>query len=93
MNTDYVDIYHLHDVEFVPLDPILTEASIQESLHNKFRALQLYHDAVATQPDNPEAYVQLAEFELRLRDLCTSYQYFNHAYTLVPTPNPSRSST
>lgn len=25
MNTDYVDIFHLHDVEFVPLDPILTK--------------------------------------------------------------------
>lgn len=25
MKTDYVDIFHLHDVEYVPLDPVLTE--------------------------------------------------------------------
>jgi aryl-alcohol dehydrogenase-like predicted oxidoreductase len=25
MKTDYVDIFHLHDVEYVPLDPVLTD--------------------------------------------------------------------
>jgi len=70
----------------VSLDPILTEASIEESLHHKLRALQLYHDAVATQPDNPEGYVQLGEFELRtMHDSCNAYRYLNEAYTLNPT--------
>ena len=70
----------------VSIDPILTEASIEESLHNRLRALQLYHDAVATQPDNPEAYVQLGEFELRaMHDSCNAYRYLNEAYTLNPT--------
>ena len=55
----------------------------EESLGRKLRALELYHDAVATQPDNPETYVQLGAFELRtMGDPCSAYADLNHAYTL-----------
>ena len=47
------------------------------------RAQKLYRDAVSTQPDNPEPWVQLGLFELETRkDACAAYQALNEAYTL-----------
>ena len=67
----------------VSIDPLETEAAIEESLHHKLQALALYHQAVDTQPDNPEAYVQLGAFELRtMHDACSAYTDLNQAYTL-----------
>jgi hypothetical protein len=69
----------------VSIVPLETEAAIEEALKHKLDALRLYHQAVETQPDNPAAYVQLGEFELRgMKDPCLAYRYLNQAYTLDP---------
>jgi hypothetical protein len=64
----------------VSVDPLLAEAALER---NRLRALQLYHMAVDTQPDNPEPLIQLGIYELTdLKDACSAWRDLNHAYTL-----------
>ena len=52
-------------------------------LRHKRRALQLYRQAVDTQPENPDAWAELGRFELDgLNDPCSAYRSLNQAYTL-----------
>ena len=72
-----------HDWNPVSVDPLLTQAEIEESLGHKLNALELYHQAVDTQPDNPVARVELGRFELEvLKDACTAYRELSTAYGL-----------
>jgi uncharacterized membrane protein YhaH (DUF805 family) len=71
-----------HSLNPLAIEPLLTEAAVEEARGNDPLALRLYREAVDTQPDNPEAYVQLGEMELRLGDACEAYQHLNRAYTL-----------
>jgi hypothetical protein len=62
------------------VEPLLVQASLEA---NKLRALQLYHEAVDVQPDNPEPWIQLGLFELNdMKNACSAYKDLNEAYTL-----------
>jgi O-antigen ligase len=75
-----LDLLHqAHAWNPVSVDPLLTQAALEP---NKLRALQLYHMAVDTQPDNPEPLIQLGVYELHLKDACSAWRDLNHAYTL-----------
>ena len=66
----------------VSVIPLLTEAALEEGLGHEAKALQLYHDAVSTQPHNPDAWVELGQFQLQVGDACGAYRSFNQAYGL-----------
>jgi hypothetical protein len=67
----------------VSVVPLLTEAAIEESRRHRLKALELYRRAVDTQPDNPDAWAQLGQFELDvMKDPCAAYRSLNQAYTL-----------
>jgi cytochrome c-type biogenesis protein CcmH/NrfG len=64
----------------VALEPLLVQASLEQ---NKLSALQLYHMAVDTQPENAEPWIQLGIFELDvMKNACSAYKDLNQAYTL-----------
>ena len=72
-----------HDWNPVSIVPLQTEAALEEFLRHKRKALQLYRQAVDTQPDNPDAWAELGRFELDgLKDPCAAYRSLNQAYTL-----------
>jgi tetratricopeptide (TPR) repeat protein len=71
-----------HSWNPVSVDPLLVEASLQPR-DNKLRALQLYHMAVDTQPENADTWIQLGTFELNeMKNACAAYRDLNQAYTL-----------
>jgi hypothetical protein len=66
-------------------NPVSWEAlDVQASIErNKFRALQLYHEAIDAQPENPRPWIELGLFELYdLKNACAAYKDLNQAYTL-----------
>jgi hypothetical protein len=72
--------HQAHGWNPVALEPLLVQASLEP---NKLRALQLYHMAVDTQPDNAEPWIQLGIFELDvMKNPCSAYKDLNQAYTL-----------
>jgi hypothetical protein len=72
-----------HDWNPVSIVPLQTEAALEEFLRHKRKALQLYRQAVDTQPDNPDTWAELGRFELDgLKDPCSAYRSLNQAYTL-----------
>jgi hypothetical protein len=72
-----------HKLNPVSVEPLLGEALEAELAGRLARAQKLYRDAVSTQPDNPEPWVQLGLFELQTKkDDCAAYQALNEAYTL-----------
>ena len=72
-----------HDWNPVSIVPLQTGAALEEFLRHKRRALQLYRQAVDTQPENPDAWAELGRFELDgLKDPCSAYRSLNQAYTL-----------
>ena len=73
-------LHQAHTWNPVSVDPLLTQASLEP---NKLIALQLYHMAVDTQPENPGPLIQLGLFELHdLKNACSAWRDLNHAYTL-----------
>jgi hypothetical protein len=71
-----------HTLNPVDVDALLLEAANLEGKDN-LRALDLYHQAVSLQPDNPFPWEQLGLFELYTRhNPCAAYQALNQAYTL-----------
>jgi hypothetical protein len=67
----------------VSILPLETQAALEERLGRKPKALQLYHEAVDTQPENPDAWVELGRFELEVtKNACNAYHALNEAYTL-----------
>jgi tetratricopeptide (TPR) repeat protein len=71
-----------HSWNPVSVVPLLTEAALEEGRGHLLKALQLYRQAVDTQPDNPDAWVELGLFELAHKDPCGAYRSLNEAYTL-----------
>jgi O-antigen ligase len=72
-----------HSWNPVSIDPLLIQAELEQSRGHKLKALQLYHEAVDTQPDNPDARVELGRFELYgMNDPCQAYRALNEAYAL-----------
>ena len=64
-------------------DSLQLEAVLEEARLHDLKALQLYRQAVETQPDNPDAWLELGRFELEVRkDACSAYRSLNQAYTL-----------
>jgi hypothetical protein len=72
-----------HSWNPVSIAPPLTEAALEEARGNNVAALRLYRQAIDIQPENPEAWVELGQFELEgLRDACSAYATLDHAYGL-----------
>jgi hypothetical protein len=71
-----------HSWNPVAVEPLLVEAALIGT-RDRQKALDLFHQAVDTQPDNPDTWVQLGEFELdEMKNPCAAYRYLNQAYTL-----------
>src|SRR6266540_183217 len=80
-DADLAEQAHLWDP--VSIEPLEAEAIIEEARGKKLHALQLYHEAIDTQPDNPRGWVELGLFELQtMKDPCAAYRALNQAYTL-----------
>ncbi len=72
-----------HDWNPVAVSPLLTQAALEESLGHKLKALELYHEAVDTQPENPSAWAELGQFELYgMKEPCGAYRELSKAYSL-----------
>jgi hypothetical protein len=72
-----------HSWNPVSIVPLETEAALEQGLGHKLQALQLYREAVDTQPDNPEAWVELGLFQLDVRkDACGAFRSLSVAYGL-----------
>jgi tetratricopeptide (TPR) repeat protein len=72
-----------HSWNPVSIVPLETQAALEESLGHTLKAIQLYRKAVDTQPDNPEAWVQLGVFQLDVRkDACGAFRSLSKAYSL-----------
>jgi acyl-coenzyme A thioesterase PaaI-like protein len=65
--------------------PLIAAGRVAEQRGDLVRAGELYRDAVATQPENPEPWFELGVFELYVReDACAAWFAFNEAYTRDP---------
>jgi cytochrome c-type biogenesis protein CcmH/NrfG len=62
--------------------PLLTEAALEESLRHRGAALRLYRQTVDTQPENPDAWVALGQFQLADNDPCGALRSLSEAYSL-----------
>ena len=72
-----------HSWNPVSILPLLTEAAIEEQLGDKRKARQLYREAVSTQPENPDAWIELGLFELdAANDPCSAFRALSTAYRL-----------
>ena len=71
-----------HSWNPVSVVPLLTEAALEESARHRGDALRLYHRAVDTQPENPDAWVALGQFQLADDDPCGALRSLNQAYAL-----------
>jgi hypothetical protein len=72
-----------HSWNPVSIVPLETQAAIEESLGHELKALQLYRQAVDTQPDNPVAWVELGVFQLDVRkNVCGAFRSLSVAYGL-----------
>jgi O-Antigen ligase/Tetratricopeptide repeat len=71
-----------HSWNPVSVVPLLTEAALEESLGHRGAALRLYRRAVDTQPENPDAWVALGQFQLADDDSCGAFRSLNEAYGL-----------
>jgi hypothetical protein len=72
-----------HSWNPLSLEPLLTQAALEESLGRRLEAFRLYRRATTTQPENPEGWVQLGLFELGDgRNPCAAYRALTRAYEL-----------
>src|SRR5206468_11826019 len=72
-----------HSWNPVSVVPLLTEAALEQSLGHDLAAFGLYRQAVDTQPENPDAWVALGQFQLDVRkDPCGAYRSLARAYAL-----------
>jgi O-Antigen ligase len=72
-----------HSWNPVSIVPLQTQAALEESLGHTLKALQLYRQAVDTQADNPEAWVELGVFQLDVRmNACAAFRSLSEAYSL-----------
>ena len=72
-----------HSWNPLSLDPLLTEAALEQSLGHDGKALALYRQATTTQPENPEGWVELGLFELDgRRNPCAAYSALSRAWHL-----------
>jgi hypothetical protein len=71
-----------HSWNPVSVVPLLTEAALEESAVHRGAALRLYRKAVDTQPENPDPWVALGQFQLADGDPCGALRSLNRAYAL-----------
>ena len=72
-----------HSWNPVSIVPLQVQAALEESLGHTLKALHLYRQAVDTQPDNPEAWVELGVFQLDMRmNPCAAFRSLSEAYSL-----------
>src|SRR5579859_5415954 len=66
------------------VEPIWALAIAYEGVSDSTDAVAQYERATRVQPENPDTWVQLGEYELVLCDVFPAYRALNHAYTLDP---------
>jgi len=66
------------------VEPIWALAIAYEGVSDSRDAVKQYERAARLQPENPDTWVQLGEYELALCDVFPAYSALNHAYTLDP---------
>ena len=66
------------------VEPIWALAAAYSFVGDRSNALAQYRRATRLQPENPETWVQLGEYELARCDVFPAYRALNHAYTLDP---------
>ena len=72
-----------HSWNPLAVDPLLTEAALENFDGHPLKALRLYRQATDTQPENPQAWVERGLFELDSReDPCSAYRSLSRAYAL-----------
>jgi hypothetical protein len=72
-----------HSWNPLSLDPLFTEAVLEAVDGHRRKAIRLYRQATDTQPENPQAWVQLGLFELgTMHDPCAAYRSLSRAYAL-----------
>jgi hypothetical protein len=72
-----------HSWNPLSIDPLLTEAALEQSRGRRLDALRLYTRATTTQPENPEGWVELGLFELNdASNACSAFRALSRAYEL-----------
>jgi Flp pilus assembly protein TadD len=67
------------------VQPVLAIARMSERRGFLRAAEARYVEAVELQPENPETWYLLGQFEYRVRgNMCAAYEFLNNAYTLDP---------
>ena len=66
------------------VEPIWALAIAYEGVRDNADAVKQYERATRLQPENPDTWVQLGEYELLECDVFPAYRALNHAYTLDP---------
>ena len=72
-----------HSWNPLAVDPLLTEAALEDFDGRPSKALRLYRQATDVQPENPQAWAERGVFELdSLGDPCGAYRSLSRAYEL-----------
>ena len=66
------------------IEPSLKLAGVETRRGRTEAARQAYAQAIRTQPENPDTWYALGNYEFSLDDLCNAYVHLNEAYTLDP---------
>ncbi|MGI9110939.1 MAG: tetratricopeptide repeat protein, partial [Gaiellaceae bacterium] len=66
------------------IEPPLKLAGVETRRGRAEAARQAYARAIRTQPENPDTWYALGNYEFSLDDLCSAYVHLNEAYTLDP---------
>jgi O-antigen ligase len=72
------------DLDPFSLDAILALAFAYDWAGDSAGAIRQYQRATRLQPENPDTWVQLGEYELLRCNVFAAYRALNHAYTLDP---------
>lgn len=74
-----------HSLNPLDADPVTQEAAAEEGLNNAVKAYALYIRAVRLEPENPDTWFDLGQFQLlTLHDPRAAFDSLNRAYTLDP---------
>ncbi|MCP9484426.1 MAG: O-antigen ligase family protein [Gaiellaceae bacterium MAG52_C11] len=66
------------------IEPSLKLAGVETRRDRPEAARRAYAQAIRSQPENPDTWYALGNFEFSLDDLCNAYVHLNEAYTLDP---------
>ena len=72
------------DLDPLSLEPLFALGLVEERRDDVAAALAAYIEATRSQPENPEAWLQLGLFEFDQGNRCSAYTHLNEAYTRDP---------